>query len=81
MSAHLEMSVEDIDFLIGATLAKAEVTPDAMGEEAMNLHFRLPKGRVVVDQSGSEYTTVVMQVWQDVEGNGPGYLAFVGGSS
>lgn len=74
MSARLENTPDDIDDLVGAKIVKAWITP---GEEysppAVRIRVMYRKGLLVNGSPVGEY-----ELWQDEEGNGPGYLAFMG---
>lgn len=74
MSARLEQTAEELDFLVGATVERVEVRPDGFGGDAMHLHLRT---KVEVVDGPTRGHHVDLEVWQDVEGNGPGYLALV----
>lgn len=79
MSAVLEQSAEDLAFLVDAKVTGvAMVFSDPMwGGAALQMTFDLAKP---VDVEGTVCKTVVMEILQDIEGNGPGYLALVDGS-
>jgi hypothetical protein len=74
MSALLENTLEDVDILEGATIEKVWITePDLEYEyPAVRLRVRYRNGSLVNNSPTGEY-----EIWQDVEGNGPGYIAFV----
>ena len=73
----LENVKEDVDYLVGATIEKVwfadwddgfEVVPEGV----VRLRLRYRKGLLVNDKTHGEY-----EIWQDAEGNGPGYVSFV----
>lgn len=67
----VENTVEDLEILKGATIDNIYIEPDGYGSDKITINVTFP-GFV------NEKRTGVFEVWQDVEGNGPGYLAFVG---
>lgn len=71
MSARLEQSPDDLKLLIGGIIQKIEVVEE-YGEPSIQLSIALPTPR---DIEGVLCDAVQYQVWQDEEGNGPGYLA------
>ena len=76
MSALLENTPEDIDVLEGATIKKVWIeAPDPHGWEypVVRMRVRYRPGLTVNDLSYGEY-----EIWQDAEGNGPGFIALVG---
>lgn len=74
MSYHLEQDLEELDPLVGASIFRiARVEED--GQEFIRLYLRL---RSDIAVNGS--VLACYDVWQDVEGNGPGYLAYCGGT-
>lgn len=76
MSGMLEQSVEDIEFLKGATVTNIEVVNEGeeFGFDALSLTFKL--ATPIKDAETQQVANVVeIQVWMDPEGNGPGYLA------
>lgn len=68
---------EELDVLVGATVTRVWVEePDpeyAWEQPHVNIAVRFKKGLTV---NGD--TTGVYGIWQDPEGNGPGFLAFLG---
>lgn len=68
----VENTVEDLEILKGATITKIAIVPDGYGDDKIVMDVRYRKGLQV-----NESRTGRFEVWQDVEGNGPGYLAFV----
>ena len=91
---NVENTKDEIQTLVGATIlsarivsvdeAKAEARAAGEGEdlvefidqEVLRLSVRFRSGLRVNDSATGEY-----EVWQDVEGNGSGYLAYVGSGS
>lgn len=73
MSARLEQSPDDLQLLIGGIIQKIEVVEE-FGEPSIQLSIALPKPRQL---EGVLADAVQYQVWQDEEGNGPGFLALV----
>jgi len=74
MSAVLENTAEELEDLIGATIENAWIEKDDdldTGRVRMRVRFR--KGLQVNLSHAGEY-----EIWQDEEGNGPGFIAFVG---
>jgi hypothetical protein len=72
MSAHLENAAEEIQDLVGATILAAWVE-DTDGEQRVRLRVKFRDDLRVNDSPLGEY-----EIWQDEEGNGPGFLAFMG---
>jgi hypothetical protein len=75
----VENTLDELSYLVGATITKVEILPDAMGEEKLVLS--MTAGTVVQDQHRNASKRIEVEVWQDEEGNGPGFLALtrVGG--
>jgi hypothetical protein len=86
----VENTREDLEILQGATIkwlrivSVAEQQADARksGEEefadfidqsCLRMHVQFRKGLIVNDSAEGTF-----EIWQDVEGNGPGYIAFTG---
>lgn len=72
----LQQSPDEIDYLVGATLTKVRVkkgNPAYYEEDALELSFTLKAP--ITDQDGTTSDRVKLEVWQDPEGNGPGFLA------
>lgn len=81
---HAENSQEELDVLVGAKIEAARIlapdeqflpddlVPYAFGVVALRLRFR----KEVAEAMGAEVG--LFHVWQDEEGNGPGYIAYVG---
>lgn len=71
----LEQDTDELDYLVGATIKKVAVVKDndEFGFECIALTVKT-KGVIVEDQNGNKSDTVELQVWQDPEGNGPGFL-------
>jgi hypothetical protein len=70
------MTEEEVSDLIGATIEDAwiEKSDDPYGmEEVLRMRVRFRKGLKINDHFLGEY-----EVWQDIEGNGPGLLAYQG---
>jgi hypothetical protein len=76
MSALLENTKEDIEILEGATIEKVWIARSPLGFESscpvVRLRVRWRDGFNVNGNTHGEF-----ELWQDVEGNGPGYLSFV----
>ena len=83
MSSLLEQSVEDIAFLKGATLKsiKERKAEDAYDMDCLQLVFTLANPIQLELDPGKQILAkeVTFEVWQDPEGNGPGFLSLVGG--
>lgn len=79
VSHRLEQTAADLSYLKGATLTgvKKRKPEDEYDIEALVLTFKL-KTPIVDAESNQEVSTVDLQVWEDPEGNGPGYLALTG---
>lgn len=87
-----ENTPEDLEILNGATIVSARIMPPSQelldefpefagdAEDRLVLTVKFRKGLTVTDQDGKEYAVGTFEVWQDVEGNGPGYIAFTGGA-
>jgi hypothetical protein len=77
----VENTQEELDLLVGATILsiKIEDLPEDLKEfgndNKIVMRVKVPKP-VVLD--GKETGTLSFEVWQDEEGNGPGYFALVG---
>lgn len=77
----VENTQEELDLLVGAKILsiKIEDLPEDLKEfgndNKIVMRVKMPKP-VVLD--GKETGTLSFEVWQDEEGNGPGYLALVG---
>jgi hypothetical protein len=80
MSAILEQDLEELDYLNGARVIGMRIRsgdPAEYETDALVLTFQLaPKN--AVEDGPSRGDIVEVEVWQDVEGNGPGYLALTG---
>lgn len=63
---------ESFDWLTGATITAIE-----RGELGLALYLKLPE---TVALNNIATRAVVLEVWSDEEGNGPGYLALVAGT-
>lgn len=72
----VENTADDLDCLKGATITKIEIVPDGYGDDKIVMDVRYRTGLMVNERNFGRF-----EVWQDVEGNGPGYLAFVGTES
>jgi hypothetical protein len=85
MSVDVENTVEDLEILDGATIVSARIAPPdpdllrefpeyaGLASKRIVLRVKWRKGLSVNDSSMGTF-----EVWQDAEGNGPGYLSFVG---
>lgn len=77
----VENTQEELDLLVGATILSIQIEdlPEDLKEfgndNKIVMKLKMPKP-VVLD--GKETGTLSFEVWQDEEGNGPGYLALVG---
>lgn len=77
----VENTQEELDLLVGATILsiKIEDLPEDLKEfgddNKIVMKVMLPKP---VEMDGKKTGTLSFEVWQDEEGNGPGYLALVG---
>lgn len=67
-----ENTIEELEFLKGATIFDIKIDDE---KEETTMLLRLKPGLAV-----NNSVIAVVGVWQDVEGNGPGYLAYLGGS-
>lgn len=76
MSALLENTAAEIEDLAGATIERIWISDANVGDDyeqpVVRLRVRFRPGLSVNGLHHGEY-----ELWQDVEGNGPGYLAFV----
>jgi hypothetical protein len=70
MSAVLENTAEEIEDLVGATIEKAWIASDV---PAVRIRVRYRSGLIVNGAAAGEY-----ELWQDEEGNGPGFVAYMG---
>lgn len=70
----VENTAEDLEILQGATITKIEIVPDGYGSTKTVMDVRFKRGLIVNGKPTGRF-----EVWMDVEGNGPGYLAFVEG--
>lgn len=90
MSWQVENTPDELELLDGATILSCRIaTVDELkqralaegdkefaafiDQDALILRVRFRKNLVVNDASEGEF-----QIWQDAEGNGPGFLAFTG---
>ena len=73
MSAVLENTEQEIKDLQGALIETAAIEDDGYGEQVVVLRVRYRADLRVNGSQHGEY-----QVWQDPEGNGPGFLALTG---
>ena len=75
MSARLENTAEELSDLVGATIEKAWVAgaEDEYDSPKVRLRVRYRDGFGVNGSAVGEY-----ELWQDEEGNGPGFIAFMG---
>lgn len=76
MSAMLEQSAAELRMLVGAVVETVEEVKDGdeYGFDSIEIGFKLP---IAVNVDGDYCRILKLQVWQDPEGNGPGYLALV----
>lgn len=75
MSFDVENTIEELEPFEGAKIIGFDIRPDEFGSNCLRMKLRL-RPNLAVNQS----VLAVLEVWQDVEGNGPGYLSYVGGS-
>lgn len=80
MSWTVENTIEDIDYLVGGTITAIEIQPNEYEPGTNQLVLKIKLKTPIRNQDDKVMRTVDIQVWQDEEGNGPGYLALVGGS-
>ena len=80
MSWTVENTIEDVDYLVGGTITAIEIQPNKYEPGTTQLVMRVKLKTPIRNQDNKVLRTVEIQVWQDEEGNGPGYLALVGGS-
>jgi hypothetical protein len=80
MSPVLEQDAEELEVLVGATIEKVWVQePDPSSEyydyeyPVVRMRVRFRQGLRVNNKRHGEY-----EVWQDPEGNGPGFFSLVG---
>lgn len=75
MSAVIENTLEEVQDLVGATIEKVWIVKakDEYDIEAVRIRVRYRDGFGVNGSNVGEY-----ELWQDEEGNGPGFLAFMG---
>lgn len=71
MSVSVENTHEDLEILVGATILSAEGTPGSDDPIVLNVRFVAH-----LDVNGSNRGR--FEIWQDGEGNGPGYIAYLG---
>lgn len=88
----VENTQEELDVLKGATILDIQIRPVAdedddpefqkfaRGDDKVVMTVALPKALRFTEHDGEEVTsrTVTFEIWQDEEGNGPGYIAFTG---
>lgn len=75
MSAALENTNTELYPLVGGTIEKIWVEKrvgDDWMPQVVRMRVRYANGTLVNDKTHGEY-----ELWQDEEGNGPGYLSFV----
>ena len=76
MSALLENTLDEVEVLEGATIEKIWVQKGSVGwgedEECLRMRVRFRKDLKVNGNTHGEY-----ELWQDCEGNGPGFIALV----
>jgi hypothetical protein len=76
MSAMLEQSADELDVLVGAKITGVRVVKD--GDEYGFDSIEIDVHReIAVNVDGEFCHDLSFQVWEDPEGNGPGYLALV----
>lgn len=78
MSAILDQTLEDVDILEGATIEKVWLADWDDGFEKFEkgvVRFRV---RYRDNLRVNDSLTGEFEVWQDGEGNGPGFIALVG---
>lgn len=68
-----ENSLDELAPFKGATIAEIQIRDDGFGGKALVLGLSLTDD--LEDQHGNRSTYVEVEVWQDSEGNGPGFLA------
>lgn len=82
MSADVENSPHELYLMSGATITDIRVheDPDPYGMSTVRMELTLNEPHVVNpnDCPGGVVRKMTVEVWQDEEGNGPGYLAIVG---
>lgn len=79
MSWQCENQPDEVSDLVGATIVAAKIAKAGCGEvgtKAVRLTVRFRDGFKVNDSDKGTY-----EVWQDPEGNGPGFLAYMGPTS
>ena len=81
LGATKEWISEEYGYLVGATITAVGAADMDYGDQAITLTIRPRSNIEITDQDGTTYRTVRLEVWQDPEGNGPGYLAFSGGET
>lgn len=69
----VENTAEELADLKGATIKSIKIKPDGYGSTKTEMIVRFRDG---LEVNGSKVG--VFEVWMDVEGNGPGYLAYTG---
>ena len=89
----VENTQEELDLLRGATITDIRIEPvsfpeepelDAFadGEEKITMRVKLAEGVQLqlerTDGTKINTPTATFEIWQDEEGNGPGYIALVG---
>lgn len=72
MSYGVENTADELDCLKGAKITSIAIVPDGYGSDKIVMDVRYRDGLMVNDANFGRF-----EVWQDEEGNGPGYLAFV----
>lgn len=78
----VENTMEELDALIGGTILDVKIQPDGFDGETTVLTVKCRPGLTIVDSvTKKKMTTLEFQIWSDEEGNGPGYVALVGGRS
>lgn len=82
----VENTQEELDLLVGATILSIQIEdlPEELKEfgddNKIVMKVRLKKPVNIENNDGQvvETKTASFEIWQDEEGNGPGYIALVG---
>jgi len=79
MGWDVENTAQEIADLKGATILSAKIKPGVYDDaRIIELTVRFREGHAISDDGVTGYTEGTYQIWQDAEGNGPGYIALVG---
>lgn len=82
MSWDVENTKEEIEELKGCTIVSAKIKPSEFEGEGRSIELKLRFPHPLTDgETMRTYREGIFQVWQDEEGNGPGYIALVGFAS